>query len=47
MTGFTYDPKADRAIMLFSGNTDDDAGIAIRLYRRYCLTNPNADARAF
>jgi hypothetical protein len=46
MTGFTYEPKVDRAIMLFSGRTDGDAGIAIRLYRAYCLTDPKADQRA-
>jgi hypothetical protein len=45
MTGFTYEPKADRAIMLFSGNTDGDAGIATRLYRAYCLDDPRSDRR--
>jgi hypothetical protein len=46
MTGFTYEPKVDRAIMLFSGRTDGDAGIAIRLYRAYCLADSRADQRA-
>jgi hypothetical protein len=45
MTGFTYEPMNDRAIMVFSGNTDDDAGIATRLYRAYCLSDPRADRR--
>jgi hypothetical protein len=30
MTGLTYEPKLDRAIMLFSGRTDGDAGIPNR-----------------
>ena len=46
MTGLTYEPKLDRAIMLFSGRTDGDAGIAISLYRAYCLADPRADPRA-
>lgn len=46
MTGFTYEPKASRAILLFSGRTDPDAGIAIRLYRAHCLSDPRADQRA-
>jgi hypothetical protein len=45
MTGFTYEPKTDRAILLFSGNTDGDAGIATRMYRAYCLDDPRADRR--
>jgi hypothetical protein len=46
MTGLTYEPKVDRAILLFSGRTDGDAGIAISLYRTYCLSDPRADQRA-
>jgi hypothetical protein len=45
MTGFTYEPKINRAILLFSGNTDGDAGIATRMYRAYCLDDPRADRR--
>jgi hypothetical protein len=40
MTGLTFEPKVDRAILLFSGRTDGDAGIAISLYRAYCLSDP-------
>ena len=46
MTGLTYEPKVDRAILLFSGRTDGDAGIAISLYRAYCLSDARADQRA-
>jgi hypothetical protein len=46
MTGFTYEPKLDRAIMLFSGQTDGDAGIAYRLYQAYCVSDSRADQRA-
>lgn len=45
MTGFTYEWVENRAILLFSGETDPDAGIATRLYREYCLSDPRADRR--
>ena len=34
--------EINRAILLFSGNTDGDAGIATRMYRAYCLDDPRA-----
>ncbi len=40
VTGFTYERERDRAILLYSGETDPEAGTATRLWRAYCAADP-------